>query len=246
VLSLDQGRPGVGRSGALHGDEFGVALPLDPAPEQGWAYANSLWARALMALRSRTVSVVGERIKRPREELGGAQCDAGLTARHAAAAGASRHLEAAPTASSTLASGDLDLRTSQKVLVVDDEAPLRMLYRFNLERQGIEVVEAGDGPTGLQRAASESPDLILLDVMMPGLDGWRVAGELRKNPETADIPFVFVTPRARPRDRLRGLALGAVDYITLPHNPVELASRVCALLTASPDELEALRCDRVA
>jgi len=100
---------------------------------------------------------------------------------------------------------------SAKVLVIDDEAPLRLMYRVNLEEEGMEVVEA---------ALSESPDVILLDVMMPGLDGWRVAEQLRENPATRSVPFVFVTPRYAYRDRLRGLELGAVDYIVAPFNPL--------------------------
>ena len=115
-----------------------------------------------------------------------------------------------------------------RVLVIDDEPPLRLVYRLNLEEHGIEVMEAADGLTGIRRAESESPDRILFDVMMRGLDGWTVAEELRNNPKTDHIPVVFVTPRPAPRDRLRGLGLGAVDYIALPHHPAKLASRVCA------------------
>lgn len=133
-----------------------------------------------------------------------------------------------------------------KVLVIDDEAPLRLVYRLNLEERGIAVLEAADGLTGIRRAESESPDLILLDVMMPGLDGWTVAEELRNNSKTHHIPVVFVTPRPAPRDRLRGLGLGAVDYIALPYHPAKLASCVCALLAAAPEELGALRRERIA
>src|SRR3989441_10192340 len=110
-----------------------------------------------------------------------------------------------------------------RVLVVDDEAPIRLLCRVNLEAEGMEVLEAGDGPSGLEAARREHPDVVLLDVMMPGLDGWRVAEELLEDPETSGIPIVFLTARAELRDRARGLDLGGLDYVTKPFNPVDLA-----------------------
>ena len=118
-----------------------------------------------------------------------------------------------------------------KVLVIDDEAPIRLLCRVNLEAEGMEVIEAADGPSGLERARAEAPDVILLDVMMPGLDGWRVAEELLDNPGTENIPIVFLTARAELRDRARGIDLGGVDYVTKPFNPVELAPLVRDLLS---------------
>ena len=86
-----------------------------------------------------------------------------------------------------------------RVLVVDDETPIRLLCRVNLEAEKMEVLEAGDGPTGLEMARKEHPDVILLDVMMPGLDGWRVAEELLEDPATSSIPIVFLTARAELR-----------------------------------------------
>jgi len=118
-----------------------------------------------------------------------------------------------------------------RVLVVDDEAPIRLLCRVNLEAEKMEVLEAGDGPTGLEMARKEHPDVILLDVMMPGLDGWRVAEELLEDPATSSIPIVFLTARAELRDRARGLDLGGLDYVTKPFNPVELAPLVRELIT---------------
>jgi len=118
-----------------------------------------------------------------------------------------------------------------KVLVIDDEAPIRLLCRVNLEAEGMEVIEAADGPSGLERARAEAPDVILLDVMMPGLDGWRVAEELLDNTGTEDIPIIFLTARAELRDRARGIDLGGVDYVTKPFNPVELAPLVRDLLS---------------
>ena len=113
-----------------------------------------------------------------------------------------------------------------RVLVIDDEAPIRLLCRVNLEAEKMEVVEAKDGPTGLEEAKRTNPDVILLDVMMPTLDGWRVAEHLLDDPNTKDIPIIFLTARAEFRDRARGLDLGGIDYVTKPFNPIELASLV--------------------
>jgi DNA-binding response OmpR family regulator len=132
-----------------------------------------------------------------------------------------------------------------RVLVIDDEPPLRLLYRVNLEAEGMEVGEAADGLSGIATAKRESPDIILLDVMMPRLDGWGVAEQLRDDPVTRDIPFVFVTARSRFRDRLRGFCLGAADYITLPVNPLELAPRIREVLARTRDELDAVRRERI-
>jgi DNA-binding response OmpR family regulator len=119
---------------------------------------------------------------------------------------------------------------STRVLVIDDEAPIRLLCRVNLEAEKMEVLEAADGPSGLEMARAEVPDVILLDVMMPGLDGWRVAEELLDDERTEGIPIVFLTARAELRDRARGIDLGGVDYVTKPFNPVELAPLVRDLL----------------
>ena len=117
-----------------------------------------------------------------------------------------------------------------RVLVIDDEAPIRLLCRVNLEAEGMEVLEAADGPSGLETARSSRPDVILLDVMMPGLDGWQVAEELLDDESTSGIPIVFLTARAELRDRARGLDVGGIDYVTKPFNPIELASLVRDLL----------------
>src|SRR4029079_10948131 len=117
-----------------------------------------------------------------------------------------------------------------RVLVIDDEAPIRLLCRVNLEAEQMEVLEASDGPTGLEKARKEEPDVVLLDVMMPGLDGWQVAEELLGDERTRSIPIVFLTARAEVRDRARGLDLGGIDYVTKPFNPIELAPLVEDLL----------------
>ena len=94
----------------------------------------------------------------------------------------------------------------------------------------MEIIEAEDGPSGLEAARSERPDAILLDVMMPGMDGWQVLEELLDDERTNDIPIIFLTARAEVRDQARGLELGGVDYITKPFSPVDLAPLVEDLL----------------
>ena len=112
------------------------------------------------------------------------------------------------------------------VLVVDDEAPIRLLCRVNLEAENMTVLEAADGEKGLELARAEHPDVILLDVMMPGRSGWEVAEELLTDESTNGIPIIFLTARAEVRDRAKGIDLGGVDYVTKPFNPVELAPLV--------------------
>jgi two-component system, OmpR family, alkaline phosphatase synthesis response regulator PhoP len=132
------------------------------------------------------------------------------------------------------------------VLVIDDEAPIRLLCRVNLEAENMTVLEASDGPGGLETARRERPDIVLLDVMMPGLDGWGVAEALLEDAETASIPIIFLTARAEFRDRARGLDIGGVDYITKPFNPVELAPLVRSLLERlERGELDQLRTEKL-
>jgi DNA-binding response OmpR family regulator len=142
--------------------------------------------------------------------------------------------------------GVQDSRTI-RVLVIDDEPPIRLLCRVNLEAEGMQVLEAADGPTGLEQARTGGPDVILLDVMMPGLDGWVVAEKLVEDDLTREIPIVFLTARAELRDRARGLELGGIDYITKPFNPVELASLVRGLLArVRAGETAELRLEKIA
>ena len=117
-----------------------------------------------------------------------------------------------------------------RVLVIDDEQPIRLLCKVNLEAAGMSVLEAADGPSGLEEARTQRPDVVLLDVMMPGLDGWRVAEQLLEDERTSEIPIIFLTARAEFRDRARGLDIGGVDYVTKPFNPLELAPLVRQLL----------------
>jgi DNA-binding response OmpR family regulator len=132
------------------------------------------------------------------------------------------------------------------VLVIDDEAPIRLLCRVNLEAEGASVLEADNGRDGIEMAKRERPDAILLDVMMPGMDGWTVAQELLEDEATRRIPIIFLTARADVRDRARGLGAGGLDYITKPFNPVELADLVGDVVDAvHRGEREELRAEKL-
>ena len=119
---------------------------------------------------------------------------------------------------------------SQQILVVEDEADIRELLRFNLEREGFGVVEACDGTQGLTLARQHRPDLVLLDVMLPGPDGFEVCRRLGAQAETAHIPVLMLTARGEEVDRVVGLSLGADDYVVKPFSVRELMLRIRAVL----------------
>lgn len=129
---------------------------------------------------------------------------------------------------------------SGRILVVDDELPNRLYLRKLLEARGCEVFDADDGPTALAIAFKKVPDLILVDVMMPEMDGFQLCGLLRDEPRTANIPVIMVTAKSRIEDIETGFELGAMDYIRKPFNPRELVLRVgnALALKQSNDELK--------
>ena len=112
------------------------------------------------------------------------------------------------------------------MLLVDDERSIRTICRVNLEGDGLAVQEATDGAEALEQVRRERPSLVLLDVMMPGVDGWSVARQLAEDDETRDIPIVFLSARAAPEDRLHAQQLGADDYVVKPFDPLELSGVV--------------------
>jgi DNA-binding response OmpR family regulator len=122
----------------------------------------------------------------------------------------------------------------QRVLVVDDEPDTVELIEFNLKNAGYDIVTADDGAEALRKARSTEPDLIILDVMLPELDGLQVCKLLRNDPATAKIPVLMLTAKAAEVDRILGLELGARDYVTKPFSPRELILRVRNLL--APEE----------
>jgi CheY-like chemotaxis protein len=116
------------------------------------------------------------------------------------------------------------------VLVVDDERSIRTICRVNLEGDGLAVTEATDGAEALETVRRARPSLVLLDVMMPGVDGWGVAEQLAADDETREIPVVFLSARAADEDRLRAQELGAVGYVVKPFDPLKLAGLVREVL----------------
>ena len=115
-----------------------------------------------------------------------------------------------------------------RILVVDDEPDTVELISFNLRNAGYEVVTAQDGAEALRKARAHSPSLVILDLMLPEIDGLEVNKLLRTDPGTAHIPVLMLTARAAEVDRILGLELGAKDYVTKPFSPRELLLRVCA------------------
>ena len=120
-------------------------------------------------------------------------------------------------------------RTRGRVLVVEDETDVAALLRFNLAREGYEVVIAASGADALRHARERRPDVVLLDIMVPHLNGWEVCRRLREEPETAAVPVIMVTGRAEEGDKVLGFEVGADDYVTKPFSIRELLARIRAV-----------------
>src|SRR5437868_7842758 len=118
----------------------------------------------------------------------------------------------------------------RKVLVVDDEAVLVETIAYNLEQAGYQVITAAEGASALQAAQRETPDLVILDIMLPGMDGLEVCRQLRRENNTATTPIMMLTAKGDEIDKVVGLEVGADDYITKPFGRRELLARVRALL----------------
>ena len=117
-----------------------------------------------------------------------------------------------------------------RILVVDDDRHIREVIRFALEKAGFRVTEATDGRQALDACRTDRPDLLVLDILMPEMDGTDVCRQLRAAPETATLPVVFLTSKSDEIDRILGLELGGDDYVTKPFSPRELVARVKAVL----------------
>ena len=120
---------------------------------------------------------------------------------------------------------------SQRVLVVDDDSNSRALCSINLLLEGLEVLEAEDGKRGLARALQESPDLVVTDVAMPGLNGFELAEALRRDESTAQIPLIFLSGELNADNEARAHSLGALAYVTKPFDPPAFAKLVAGALT---------------
>jgi len=126
---------------------------------------------------------------------------------------------------------------ARTVLVIDDDPVIVKLLQVNFEMEGYAVIAAENGPSGLARARDDQPDLIILDVMMPGMNGLDVARLLRKSDETSAIPIILLSAKAQANDVVQGLEV-ADDYITKPFDPLELLDRVAGFLDPPPRAAE--------
>ncbi|MBN2081024.1 response regulator [bacterium] len=139
----------------------------------------------------------------------------------------------------------------EKVVVIEDEANILEVIAYNLKRENYQVLVCQDGEEGLSLVRREAPDLVLLDLMLPGLDGIEVCRRLKADPLTSDIPIVMVTAKGEESDIVLGLGIGADDYIPKPFSPRELVARVRAVLRRGPlrrelDTTQRVVCDGVA
>lgn len=125
---------------------------------------------------------------------------------------------------------NLEKQPSLKVLVVDDEENIQELIRLGLRYEGFQVESASNGPDGISAAQRLSPDLVILDLMLPGMDGLEVCRRMRANPTTQDVPILMLTAKDEVHDRVTGLDTGADDYLTKPFDFEELVARVKAIL----------------
>src|SRR5215472_1883997 len=120
--------------------------------------------------------------------------------------------------------------TKPTVLIVEDESPLVMMLRYNLEKEGFEVCEAGDGEEALVQIAERKPDIVLIDWMLPLVSGIEVCRQIRRAPETRALPVIMLTARGEENDRVRGLDSGADDYVVKPFSLSELVARLRAVI----------------
>jgi CheY-like chemotaxis protein/MinD-like ATPase involved in chromosome partitioning or flagellar assembly len=123
--------------------------------------------------------------------------------------------------------------TAKKILIIDDEFPMRYLIEHQLKREGFLVTLAKDGPDGLTAVSQHKPDLVVLDVMMPGMDGFEVCHQIKSTPETAQVPVIFLTASETKEYKTRAFAVGADDYLTKPFMVEELMAHISAVLRRS-------------
>jgi DNA-binding response OmpR family regulator len=121
-------------------------------------------------------------------------------------------------------------RAKPRVVVADDDNDIRRLVQITVANAGCDVTAAPDGESALQAVREVMPDLIILDVLMPRMDGWEVAKELKRDPKTAGIPIMFLTSKGQEHDVLEGFEVGGADYVVKPFSPRELQARVRSAL----------------
>lgn len=123
-----------------------------------------------------------------------------------------------------------------RILIIDDEENIRELLKYNLQKEGYDILEAADGLAAVSMTKQEKPDLLVLDLMLPGLDGLEVCRTLKSNQDTAAIPIIMLTAKNEEVDKVLGLELGADDYLTKPFSTRELVARIKAVLRRSVKE----------
>lgn len=124
----------------------------------------------------------------------------------------------------------------EKILIVEDEKDIVRMLEYNLKKEGFRIMSAQDGEDALEYAVREHPDLIILDLMLPGMDGLEACRELKKETKTALIPIIMLTAKAQESDKIVGLELGADDYVTKPFSPRELIARIKAVLRRAKEK----------
>ena len=120
---------------------------------------------------------------------------------------------------------------SKRILIIEDDRSTARLTEYTLQQAGYEATVSADGFDGLRRALSDYPDLVILDIMLPGLDGYEVCHRLRQKPETANTPVLMISAKSRQEDKDVGLKVGADDYLTKPVDPAEILAKVETLLS---------------
>lgn len=121
----------------------------------------------------------------------------------------------------------------KKILIVDDEVHIRDIIKFRLQVEGYEILEASNGRNAIDIMMSDKPDLVVLDIMMPDMDGWEVCKFAKGQSETKDIPILMLTAKTDIRDKIQGMVVGANDFVTKPFSPNDLVQRVSKLLATS-------------
>jgi DNA-binding response OmpR family regulator len=127
----------------------------------------------------------------------------------------------------------------KKILVIEDDPATSRLVDYSLRHEGYQVIMASNGLEGVRKARTESPDLVILDVMLPGMDGFEICHRLRSEPATAKLPILMFSAKAQEIDRDTGIKVGADDYLTKPAAPAEIVSRVAKLLVKKNKEIPA-------
>ncbi|MGB1660677.1 MAG: response regulator [Planctomycetota bacterium] len=137
------------------------------------------------------------------------------------------------------------MSAKSKIIVVEDEADILDVIEYNLTREGYKVLGFRDGEQGLEAIRGEDPQLVLLDLMLPGMDGIEICKKVKEDPVTRDVPVIMITAKTEESDVVLGLGVGADDYVSKPFSPKELVARVKAVLRRAPLKETVIKSDRI-